>query len=118
MARTNRTEGALLQQVTELARVYGWRFCHFRPGLTGRGWRTALTGDAGFPDLVLVSADRGRCIFAELKSDTGKATQEQQAWLLELTAAGLEVYLWRPDDLDKIADTLAWQGRPTQVGDH
>ena len=114
MTATNRTEAALLEQVTALCELYGWRWTHFRPAFTGKGWRTALSGSAGFPDLVLVSSERGRVIFAELKSDTGKTSGQQQAWLVDLTAAGQECYIWRPGDLEAIADTLRRIDRPTQ----
>ena len=44
----------------------------------------------GFPDLCLVRGKR--LIFAELKTDTGKLTADQEAWLIALGAVpGLEV---------------------------
>jgi hypothetical protein len=59
----------------------------------------------GFPDLVLVRPPR--LIFAELKSETGKVTDAQQAWLALLEACpGCEVYTWRPADLPAIAELL------------
>jgi hypothetical protein len=92
--------------VIDLARLTGWRVHHTRPALTRRGrWLTPIQGDAGFPDLVLVRA--GRVIFAELKRVGGKPTAEQQAWLEALQAcAGVEVYLWTPDDWEAIIDAL------------
>jgi hypothetical protein len=98
------TETAFQTQVLELAEILGWRRAHFRPALTKHGWRTPVQGDGkGFPDLVLV---RDRIIFAELKSRTGRLTDDQTAWCEALTAAGAEVYVWRPDDLQHIADIL------------
>src|SRR5262245_42102129 len=47
-------EEALLRQILQLARLWGWASYHQRPARTARGWRTALSGCAGFPDLVLV----------------------------------------------------------------
>jgi hypothetical protein len=92
--------------VIDLARLTGWRVHHTRPALTRRGrWLTPIQGDAGFPDLVLVRA--GRVIFAELKRVGGKPTAEQQAWLEALQAcAGVEVYLWTPNDWEAIIDAL------------
>ncbi len=59
----------------------------------------------GFPDLVM--AREGRTIFAELKSQRGRVRPEQQRWLDELAKApGIEVYLWRPSDLDSIIQML------------
>ncbi len=34
-------------------RLYHWRIAHFRPAKTEKGWRTPMTGDVGFPDLVI-----------------------------------------------------------------
>ena len=93
-----------MQQVVDLAHLRGWRCHHDRPARTDKGWRTAIQGDKGFPDLVL--ARKGRVIFAELKSETGKTTHQQNAWLAHL-GHDVEVYLWRPRDLDHIAQVLA-----------
>ena len=92
--------------VIDLARLTGWRVHHTRPALTQRGrWLTPIQGDAGFPDLVLVRA--GRVIFAELKRVGGKPTPAQRGWLEALQAcAGVEVYLWTPNDWDAIIDAL------------
>lgn len=107
--------------VIELAQILGWRVAHFRPAQTKNGrWVTPMQGDAGFPDLVLAKA--GRVIFAELKSEKGKATDEQVEWLSELLGEGWignpgypyelgamshRVYVWRPVDLEEIAETLS-----------
>lgn len=100
------TEAELLQQVIDLAHLFGYRCAHFRPAWTGRGWRTPVQGDgAGFPDLILVG--RGRVIAAELKRESAPdPTGEQAAWLEELAAAGVPVFVWRPSDLERIADVL------------
>lgn len=65
----------------------------------------------GFPDLVLVSAKQRRLIFAELKTERGRQTLNQQQWERELRQAGHgEYYLWRPTD---------WlTGRVTQILRH
>jgi hypothetical protein len=74
--------------------------------MTAHGWRTPVQGDGkGFPDLVL--ARPPRVIFAELKTAKGKLGPEQENWLAALTACpGVEVYVWRPDQLDDIAQIL------------
>jgi len=99
------SEESLQQKVCQLARACGWRFVHFRPGRTLKGWRTAFIGDPGFPDSVLV---RGRrLIFAELKSDSGKSTDAQDAWIWALAEVpGVETYFWRPSDWDEIVRIL------------
>jgi hypothetical protein len=84
--------------VIEYAQALKWRVAHFRPGLTQTGkWRTAVQGDGkGFPDLVLVRPHR--VIFAELKSNKGKLSDEQEKWVMDLKRSeGVECYVWRPD---------------------
>jgi hypothetical protein len=89
------TEGAFRQQVLDLARLTGWR-CYFT-------W-ASLHSPAGFPDLCLVR--RGRLVFAELKSERGKATPEQQGWLIDVANAAAESYLWRPGDWPEVEKVL------------
>ncbi len=72
-----------------------------------RGWMTYHTADSrrsepGFPDLVLVSVKQQRIVYAELKTATGKTTPAQDEWLAALAAAGAEVFLWRPADLQQV----------------
>ena len=46
------TEDELLTAVLELAKFAGWRVCHFRPARTAMGWKTAIQGHKGWPDLA------------------------------------------------------------------
>lgn len=90
------SEGALTTYVRDLAKLYHWRRYHT--------WLSKHS-PAGFPDEVLVRPQR--LVFAELKSEKGKLSSEQQAWLEELRQVpGVEVYLWRPADMDEIARVL------------
>ena len=99
-------ESDLLDAVLALAKVYGFRAVHWRAAKTAHGWRTPVQGDGkGWPDLLLVKG--GRMIAAELKSDTGRLAPEQRLWLSVLEGAGVETYLWRPSDLQHIADVLS-----------
>src|SRR5690348_4419552 len=93
-------------QIIQLARVFGWRVAHFRPAMTKRGrWVTPVQGDgAGFPDLLLLRANRR--IMAELKAAKGKVTPEQELWLESAMRAEFEVYVWRPADIDEIEGVL------------
>lgn len=96
------TEGEFQETVIGLAKIHGWRVSHFRPAWTEQGWRTPLSGHTGFPDLAL--ARSSRVILAELKTQRGKVTQDQQAWA---DAIGPEMYrLWRPSDLEQIKEEL------------
>lgn len=102
--------------VLDLARTYGWLIYHARPAKVRDGqWATPMTGNPGFPDLVL--ARGGRVIFAELKKQAGRVEPDQQQWLDELQGdvdvvhAGPgcrvhEVYVWRPDDRAWIQEVL------------
>ena len=88
-------EDALKADVIRLAEMLGWRVYSIRrsdqakvQGATGKG----------YPDLTLVNG-AGAVVFAELKSDTGRPTPEQEAWLAALrTCAAIDVCLWRPAD--------------------
>lgn len=103
------TEKLFSQQVEELLDILHWRWCHFRPARTERGWRTALSGHVGLPDYV--ATKDGRLLIFELKSDSGKVSLEQQIWLTLLqNCAGVEVYLWRPANIDIVKDTLQHGG--------
>jgi VRR-NUC domain len=90
------TEKDFQKAVTDALTVFGWRWCHFRPARTNRGWRTAMSGSPGFPDLVAVRGDR--IIYVELKAANGELRDEQRSWLSALGAAGAEVHCWRPSE--------------------
>ena len=98
------SERAFLDQVIDLARHCGWLVHHQRPARTAQGWRSAIQGHKGFPDLVLVRPPH--LIFAELKAGKGKATLEQEDWLDCLRTAGAWAVVWRPEDWDTIERTL------------
>jgi hypothetical protein len=95
------TEADLQKLIIQAAQLYGWRVSHFRPALTAKGWRTAVEGHAGFPDLVLARA--GVVIVAELKTERGKLTAAQAVWR---EALGDCYRLWRPHDIGAILSEL------------
>lgn len=91
------TEKIFTGHIIEMSNLMGWKCYHT--------WQS-LHSTKGFPDLAMVRGDR--LIFAELKTEKGKLTIEQQAWLDILALTGkCEVYLWRPRDWDKIAEVLS-----------
>jgi hypothetical protein len=106
------SEAAFQAQVIDLAHTLGYRVSHFRAAMNAKGqWRTPVAADGkGFPDLVMVRADTKRwaprVIFAELKTDKGRLSSEQAAWLDALKSAGQETYLWRPRNWDEIVQVL------------
>lgn len=90
------SEKAFLAWIRRLARDHGWLTYH-----THRSDRS----EPGFPDLVLV---RECIIFAEVKTNSGKLTQEQHTWLsvLEQASARVDAVVWRPRDRALIAARL------------
>lgn len=95
------SEDAFQRQVLGLARYYGWRPYHTHD---------SRRSHPGFPDLVLVKPPR--LVFAELKAERGRLRPEQAEWLEDLRAvAAVEVYLWRPSDLQAIAGILSPDGQ-------
>ena len=98
------TESHLLEAVAAFAVVRGWLVHHDRPARTKDGWRTAMQGHQGFPDLVLVRG--GRLIFVELKAEKGRVSSTQERWIAELRTTGSLVCVWRPSDWPEIERTL------------
>lgn len=95
-ARPGTTERNLREQVRSLCGIYGWKMAFTQ---------YSLRSPKGFPDLVLLRPPR--LIFAELKSETGKTRPDQDAWLDTLRELpGAEVFLWRPTDIEQIAEVL------------
>ena len=89
------TEKAWQGQVLTLARMFGWRAYHTYDS------RRCV---AGFPDLVLVR--RPRVLFVELKTDRGRLSQSQREWLDALRDCHVEVYVWRPADVERVTEIL------------
>ena len=94
------TEKQFEAQVKDLARLLGYKYYHT--------WRS-IHSPAGFPDCVMVR--NGTVIFAELKSDKGKLSQHQEEWIEALNkvssvSLGVQVYVWRPADFDRIVEVL------------
>lgn len=76
-----------------------WLWHHVR-----RSDRAQQQGDNGWPDIVAVRGSR--IVVAELKAAKGRVEIAQQAWLDAWAAAGAEVYVWRPADLDALRKVL------------
>ncbi len=93
-------------QIIRLARVHGYLVHHQRPMQRADGqWRSGISGDKGFPDLVLCG--RGRVMFRECKVGRAKTTPEQFQWLMGMSDAGLDAKVWRPEMMDEIQADLA-----------
>lgn len=87
------------RQVRDLADTFGYR----------RAYHTfdSRRSDTGFPDLVLVSPQRQRIVYLELKREQGKITGQQAQWIRDLHTAGAEVYVARPRHLQLLAAVLS-----------
>jgi hypothetical protein len=97
-------------QVDDLARILGWESMHVDPLRTSGGvWRTPTHGSLGkgWPDTVYVHPSRGRVLFVEFKKELGDTSSDQDYVLAVLRAAEQEVHVWRPSDIDHIAEVLA-----------
>lgn len=90
------TEKDLERIVRDAAAQFGWRRYHTH--------RSDFS-PAGFPDETLV---RGPvAIFAELKSEKGKLSPAQAAWLDDLAQVDtIKARLWRPSSIDDIIALL------------
>jgi hypothetical protein len=88
--------------VLELARLGGW-------SLRYHTW-TSKRSSFGFPDWVLCKPPR--LVFAELKAEAGKLSDDQEAWLAGLrevehaTRGLVQAYVWRPSDYPEVVEIL------------
>lgn len=105
MTKRRVSEQDFSSQVEDLLKMFGWRYTHFRPAYTSKGYRTPLTGHKGFPDYCCVR--NNRLLFLELKSETGKLSDEQAEWITILgQVVGIEVGVYRPSDFEEVLALL------------
>jgi hypothetical protein len=117
-AQKEMTEDELLRAVLDLAKLYGWRSLHIRPARTDKGWRSPVQGDGkGFPDLLLLKEDGGRMIAAELKSDKGRLTKDQEEWLEAFYWCDAQREVWRPADWNDGTILAELSGSPRSPGE-
>lgn len=90
------SEKEFRQHVVDYARSRQW--------LVYYTWRS-VHSPSGFPDLCMVRLTR--TVFAELKTEKGRLTADQQKWLDALWLAGHTAHVWRPSDWAAIQETLA-----------
>jgi len=100
----NASEKLFESKVKQLCVMNGWHYFHATPHQVRPG--VFRSDGKGFPDLTMSHPERG-LIFAELKiqAASAKASKEQLEWLRAL-APWAECYLWRPNNLDEIAERL------------
>ena len=100
------TEAECQRTIIDAARLAGWRVHAERTSRTASGgYATAIQGDPGFPDLVLV---KGRhLLFVELKRDkTGRIGPGQQDWIDALGGCAYATILWVPSQMQAFITTL------------
>lgn len=102
------SEAEWQSQVIQLGQFLGWKHLHVRRSIgKGRSWVTATNRD-GWPDLLLWNTrmpDLG-LVALELKSESGKVTDEQLTVLAELEYAGVRTMVARPSDLEAVKALL------------
>ncbi len=92
------SEKSFMAWIVSHAKANGWNAFH---PLDSRG------SEPGWPDLFLV---RERAIALEVKTETGRLTDDQARWLLALRACGIEARVVRPADAEWIRGIL--EGKP------
>ena len=100
MSKSTLSETDFQNTIIEVAELHRWLVYH-----THDSRRSA----PGFPDLTMVRD--GMLIFAELKTEKGKLTEDQAQWIAELDNVRLRtgatrVFLWRPSDWKEIEEVL------------
>ena len=92
------SERLFTEQVRKAAIVTGWKFYHTH---------NSMFSAKGYPDICL--AKSGRLWFAELKTETGKVSPEQQEWIdaiNEVETPFVRAIVLRPSDFDEFFEEL------------
>jgi hypothetical protein len=91
-------EVEFMWQIIQLARHCGWLTYH---PFDSR--RSAV----GYPDLTLVHRERQQLVFLEVKRESGKATEAQEAWIAALCAIpGVAAMVVKPSQWEMVAAIL------------
>jgi len=109
----NISETAFAYNVEDALRQLGWQFYHPRPARVKRHGRetyeTPYSGHKGWLDYVALKPPR--VLVFELKDNRKPMTPEQEEWWqlweeCKKSNPNIELYLWRPRDMDKILELL------------
>jgi hypothetical protein len=118
MSGIEMSEEQLVRAFLDLAARTGWRAVHYRPARTNQGWRTALEGHPGAPDIIAVHPSRG-VLLVEAKSKTGRLRPDQEDWRIwsekaaERYPGAIRYALIRPANLfDGTVESLLQGGSP------
>jgi hypothetical protein len=96
-------ESQFQKDVQKVLDAYGWIWYHAADNVPRGGYISNIK--AGFPDIV--AARGSRILFAELKRETGRLSDDQVRWQDAVLAAGQEHYVWYPHDMETIKEVLA-----------
>lgn len=104
-------EHDLMQNFIDAAVLLGWRTMHIADSrrMVRQGGQTALVGDSGckgWPDVFLAHRRTGRLLAVEVKKELEHPTPEQQEWLDDLAACGVETFVLRPSGWDVAVSRL------------
>lgn len=95
------SEDELLTGLTDALTLAGWRWFHMR-----RSDAAIVQGSQGWPDLFAVHPTRRLALAMETKSDSGRLTPDQAAWLAMLDLVGIPAVMVRPDDYDRMLNVI------------
>ena len=96
---TMMTEAQLQRTIMDALELGGWLYSHHPDSR-----RSA--GGGGLPDLVAVHPKRGRLLFIECKSESGRLSKRQELWRRALQDAGAEVCVVCPSMLNVFLEHL------------
>ncbi len=94
------THEQLVKAIADLMKVRGYKVAGFRAVRVQRKdgsvyYETPVREDGkGWPDLVALHPDTGRCIGAEIKVKGDTLKPEQREWLELMDKCGFEAYEW------------------------
>ena len=90
--------------VIKIANMNGWDAHHVRAGKFGNIYKT--DGLPGMPDVLFIHRHGRGMFWAELKTPNGRLSRTQNERILQLRENGAEVHVWRPHQMQEIADRL------------
>lgn len=91
------TEKAFQSTVIKALRVAGWTHYHTY---------NSIRSVKGFPDLIALHEKKRRVLAIEVKTETGKLTPEQDAWLQLFSLCGIESEVLRPSGFDEFWERI------------
>jgi Holliday junction resolvase len=91
------TEKAFQQTVLKTLKVAGYHTYHT--------WNS-MHSTKGFPDIIAINPKRKLIRAIEIKTDTGKLTEEQNEWLALFRLVGVQAEVLRPSKFDEWWETI------------